>query len=355
MHYLLYTTEKCNLRCSYCDTEEEKKNFVKNRKYSEDDLFRFLEKSNKPGLTFYGGEPTLETNFIKRVLEKVKLSYASIVTNGFKVHDISKKNLDNFDMVSISLDGTKETTDFYRGEGAYQTAINAANYLKNSGYEGLVAARMTCCQGNDIEKEIKHLVKLGKFDILHWQLNVFHKETIENYQQFGKWLINNYNEQIKRLIHFWIEEMKKGNLIKIVPFIGIMYTLLEKKPVKNVRCGAGHKFWTISTEGKIFSCPLFRDEGKEISNIWNEPKNIKPAFILKSPCTNCNYFQVCGGRCLYLNNKANNEKIFRILCYANKSLIKELNKIKPEVKKLIQENKINIDDFKQFYEHEVIP
>lgn len=355
MHYLVYPTEECNLRCAYCDTEEERKHFVKKRQYKNDELLEFFKGDPEPGITFYGGEPTLDVEFIQNILNEIDFSYVSIVTNAYRLKSVPLECLNKMNMISISVDGDKETTDKKRGRGAYETAVKGATWLKENKFNGLVAARMTCCQDNDIEKDVKHLASLNLFDLIHWQLNVFHEQTFENFQNFGKWLIYDYNKKISKLIEYWLKEMKGGNLIKIVPFIGIMDTLLTKKPVKNVRCGAGHKFWVISTEGKIFACPLFRDEGNEISSIWQNSKNLTPKFNLKDPCLRCSYFNVCGGRCLYLNSRANDKQIYPVVCHSIKHLIRELNRIKPQVQELLKEQVINMEEFKDYYEHEVIP
>ena len=49
-------------------------------------------------------------------------------------------------------------------------ARKVANFLKKNNYKGLLAARMTCVIGNSIKKDLKHLIKLNLFDLIHWQL-----------------------------------------------------------------------------------------------------------------------------------------------------------------------------------------
>lgn len=357
MHFLVYPGEKCNLRCTYCDTDEERKKLVMNRTYDVETLKEFFRKVRGPSITFYGGEPTLDIGFMTELMDSVKFSYVSMVTNSFYLDKVPLDYLNRMQMISISVDGTKETTDSYRGKGVYDTVMRQAGFLKHRGYHNLLAARITVSLGNDIDKDVMHLLNSGKFGLVHWQLDVFHEYSFNKPEEFRQWFDESYNPGVGRLVKHWADHMVKNKeVLRIVPFIGIMYTLLTGKKVENIRCGAGHNFWVISTSGKIFSCPIFRDDDNfVVSDITKPPNLIQPQFLLKPPCTVCEIFSVCGGRCLYTNEHVSDKPIFGIVCDSIKYLVSALKVVEPEVRKLLDQGDIKIEDFDYFFEHEVIP
>ena len=102
---MIVTNMNCNLCCSYCFENNNRKNdFLKIEDISNicNNVKEFFEKGNYNGIsiTFTGGEPLLNFEFIKKLTEKIKnifynkIVYFSIITNGTK---ISEKMLISFD------------------------------------------------------------------------------------------------------------------------------------------------------------------------------------------------------------------------------------------------------------------
>lgn len=179
MDFLVYPTEKCNLFCEYCESYEDRKKFAQLPTYDIQLLKRFLRKAPERSVHFYGGEPLLNIKFISEILRGIKFKYATLQTNGLLLDRIPQKVLDKLDLITVSLDGTQETTDKFRGKGCYKKAIEQAKRLRER-YKKPIAARMTVSPGVDIEKEVLHLLstKDFTFDMVHWQLNaLFHKSN----------------------------------------------------------------------------------------------------------------------------------------------------------------------------------
>ena len=134
---VLVPTLGCNFACPYC-FEPGKKAVTMNDK-TIDDLILFIKDHSDAkafDLLWYGGEPLLALNVIKKVLSKIhtvqdiKLSRHQIVTNGYyfdaEVVDFFKEN--PLDTIQITLDGNRERHNQLRkqritGEGSYDRII----------------------------------------------------------------------------------------------------------------------------------------------------------------------------------------------------------------------------------------
>ncbi|MAE42731.1 hypothetical protein CMO93_03090 [Candidatus Woesearchaeota archaeon] len=362
MDFAIYTTEKCNLTCKYCDGIKDRNYYAQDLTYNKDLLIDFLRKVPNLSLHFYGGEPLLNIDLIKEVLNKVPNNHVNLQTNGLMLNKLDNDILNKFDVISVSLDGSQEATDQYRGKGVYQKAIDQIKLIKNKGYHNQLNVRMTTNPGNNIEQDINHFINdcEVKFDSIHWQLNVlFHfKDWEQNKDEIKDWLINSYNPKITSLVKMWTKEIiTKNNVINLVPFMGIIHSLLTNSPVHNLRCGAGCNLWVITTTGNIYPCPVIREFPEyDLGNIADlSPKDIKPAYVLHN-CHKCEVFSLCGGRCLYTNHKNQwDEEGYKLVCNSVKHLIRNLIKVYPIIKKLVAQSKISINDFDAYQNYEVIP
>ncbi|MDP6547369.1 MAG: TIGR04084 family radical SAM/SPASM domain-containing protein [Candidatus Woesearchaeota archaeon] len=362
MDFLIYITERCNLACKYCDSVEDRNKYDQEITYDINSLIRFLENIPDLRLHFYGGEPLLNEGLVKEILSKVEHAHSNLQTNGQMLYKLDKDILSKLNVISVSLDGPEDITDSYRGTGVYKTAIKQIKILQKNGYKNILNVRMTVNPGADIEKSVKHFISQCdvKFDNIHWQLNaLFHQEQWENNKEEIKyWFNNSYNPKITLLIKSWAKEMIINNQVtKLIPFTGIIHSLLTNSKVQNLRCGAGWSMFAIMTNGNVYPCPVIREYPEyNLGNISKMKANdIKPAYTLKN-CKKCKVFSLCGGRCLYSNHKNKwDEEGYELVCDSVKHLIRELIKVYPIIKKLISQNKISIDDFSAYQDYEVIP
>lgn len=141
---ILQVTQQCNLRCEYCAysgiyegnrTHANKNMDFETAKQAIDFFLAHSTENAESAIGFYGGEPLLRFDLIKKCVDYLeasvegkKLQYV-ITTNGtlltedkmsfFVQHDFS---------LSISLDGSKEEHDacrkFPNGEGSFDIIIN---------------------------------------------------------------------------------------------------------------------------------------------------------------------------------------------------------------------------------------
>ncbi|MGL5714069.1 MAG: radical SAM protein [Paraclostridium sp.] len=150
---LLEVTEKCNLRCKYCIYNE---NYDGYREFGKIDMdFSIAEKAidflinhskenDNLHIGFYGGEPLIKFDLIKKCIEYAKdkidnskLSFAITTNATLLTKEISDYITDlNKIYVTVSLDGPKDINDSYRvypnSEGSFEDTIKGIENLVNS-------------------------------------------------------------------------------------------------------------------------------------------------------------------------------------------------------------------------------
>ena len=333
--------------CSYCGGGSDSP--PHEIKYSVEELKSFLSRDSGPVIEFYGGEPLLRISTMKSIMDSVDARFV-VQTNGIFLDRIEPGLLPKFHSILVSIDGTKEVTDGERGTGVYDRVMRNVGYLRPAGYRGDVVARMTVVQGSDIFNNVRHLVSTGLFDHVHWQLSFsMFWEAGENAEpRLEEWLAE-YDSGVSALIDWWVEEMaSSGRVVGIVPFIGIMNTLLTGRKSR-LRCGSGIDFFTIMPDGRISACPVAIDfDFSLVGSIFtNSPDSLCGLATVGEPCTSCSVFDICGGRCLFVNRSQQmlRDNGYSYICGTVKHLISKLQSVFPLVTTLINNGSIRRVDF----------
>lgn len=234
MYFHVLLTMACDLNCKYCFGDSINDigsdfNFKidyslpREINYNVKLLADFCEKDPDCVLCFYGGEPTLCTQKVKEIMDKVKAKYFLIQTNALHLDKIESEYINRFHTISASIDGCRELMDYYREEGVYQKAIENLRSIMRNGFKGEVIARMTVMEETDIVKEVKWFLDNEdfSFSLIHWQLNAgFWKNDFAK-RPFERWVSDSCNPGIRRLVKFWVDRIdKKREVLKLYPFIG---------------------------------------------------------------------------------------------------------------------------------------
>ena len=107
---------KCNLKCDFCDTDFAPKDA---KTYTTDELFDELDKINCNTVSFTGGEPLMDVEFLKEFLIKYKSDLRKKIyleTNGILFEQLSEI-IDYVDIVIARvLIGGKDTSTLIDGE-----------------------------------------------------------------------------------------------------------------------------------------------------------------------------------------------------------------------------------------------
>ncbi len=363
MHYYLAMTSKCNLLCKYCYgkttedflTEEEKENYdldlPADMNFKIEELKKFASYDKDFELTFYGGEPLMKIEQIKEIMDTIPAKTFMLQTNGQFLHMLPSEYMNRIHTILVSIDGTQIHTNERRGNKVYEKIIQNLNLIRQNGFKGEIIARMTVDETSDIYENVISLLenKEFKFSSVHWQLDAQFWKSDYFERDFNEWAITAYNPKVKKLIDWWLNEMKtKGVVHKIYPFLGILESIKtkEKSPMK---CGSGFSLLGIQTNGKVAACPItagykpFYMGDIRTSTLKDiEANKIYP----DNTCSTCEILDICGGRCLYANKtKLWGQKGFDETCDTIFFLVNSLNSKIIEINKLIENKKIKEEDF----------
>ncbi|MDH7556070.1 MAG: radical SAM protein [Candidatus Methanosuratincola sp.] len=157
MLFFVLTTGKCNLNCKYCGGSFPEWRVPAVPTYELSLLKEFIENDAEPIVAFYGGEPLIQADVIRQVMNNIAARFV-IQTNGTLWDMLEWDYWKRMDAVLLSIDGTEKTTDGYRGPGTYRKVVQAAKALKKHGYEGDLIARMAVSEMTDIYRDVLHRV-----------------------------------------------------------------------------------------------------------------------------------------------------------------------------------------------------
>ncbi len=319
MLYIVFTTGKCNLKCNYCGGSFPQHKVPWSIQYRAEHIKKIIERDPEATVAFYGGEPLLNAEYIKWFMDNVKAKRFVIQTNGTLYRLLPDSYWLRFDTVLLSIDGRPEVTDKHRGQGVYRRVLEAAKHLRSIGFRGDLVARMTVTEDTEIYEDVTHLLNLGLFDHVHWQLDVVWSDRWRN---FEKWRDESYIPGLRKLVRLWIAEIRNGKVLGIAPFKAIASQAIFGDVYTAPPCGSGVNSVSILTDGRIKACPIAVEEA------WADLGDIERGFRLKTdwirqPCAQCSYFRYCGGRCLYAYMERYwGDKGFREICKATKELVK---------------------------------
>jgi putative peptide-modifying radical SAM enzyme len=375
MHYHIILTEKCDSRCKYC-YEKSMKEFDNglDKKWhydlevpiesevKSDKVVDFLKDDDV--LIFYGGEPLIKFDQIKEIINKVEKSKKKvrfcIQTNGKLLGSVDFDYINKLDKMLVSIDGLRNRTDYNRGEGNYNLIIKNLSDLREKGYKGEIVARMVISpEFRDFYEQLEHLVFLiekGLIDSVHWQIDAgFYKFDFD--ERDFKEFVKKYNKDIDDMIEFWINYMKeKKKVLKLYPFLGIFNRVVGWDEETRLQCGAGFANFTIGTNGKLSACPIMN--GIKDFYCGSIEDGITNEISIGGSCVNCDYLNVCGGRCLY-SNKAElwPKEGFDLTCKTIMHLIDKLKERKQEILDLIDDKIISKKDFEfeKYFGPEIVP
>jgi uncharacterized protein len=363
MFFHVILTGECNLQCRYCFGEslddfdedfgdlEVDYELPSKVNYDLDLLERFCRKDPDCVLTFYGGEPLLQADKLKQVMDKVELKHFMIQTNGLLLDRLEPKYVNRFHTILVSIDGEEALTDYYRGKGTFRKVVNNLKLIRQNGFRGELIARMTVMEQTDIKKQVQWLLDNDEFSFssVHWQLNAGFWGNDYQRRNFEQWTKTNYIPGVKQLAHFWVDQMEeKGVVLKLYPLLGIAYSLLHNEKNCLLRCGGGWINYAIQTDGYIIPCPTMWGMKKYYLGHVSDanPLELKQLFVSEKPCVGCSILNVCGGRCLYTNlTKRWSDDAYSKVCRTVEELVEAVKVEVPRIQQLIKNEKIGIEDF----------
>ncbi len=375
MFFHVILTTDCNLQCRYCfgetmddfdeDFGEFELDYALPRKANYDFrvLSDFCAKDAECIVTFYGGEPLLAADLVRKAMDTVKAKHFMIQTNGLLLDKLEAEYVNRFHTILVSIDGEEALTDYYRGQGTFRRVVNNLKLIRDRGFKGELIARMTVMEKTDFYKQVRWLLENEEFPFtsVHWQLNAGFWSNDHARRNFKNWSIENYVPGIAKLARYWVDQMEQtGRVLRLYPLLGIASSFLLDKEPSLLRCGGGWINYAIQTDGYIIPCPtMWGMKQYYMGHISDaDPLALPRLFVKDPPCTECETLGLCGGRCLYANiTKRWSDEAYSEVCHTVRELIKAVEKELPRIKQLIHERKISLSDFEylKYNGCEIIP
>ena len=310
----LILNNSCNLCCKYCYAHQGlyDKPFEQLRFEKGVEAIDYISKSammhnsNNITIAFFGGEPLLSFNLIKKLVSYAENKYPKLIkkyqitTNGTLINDSIAEFMEKYNFnIMISIDGGKEHHNKYRrfknGMGSYDDVVLGASLIQN---KELLNARITITDVNVLMHEyIDTILNLG---IKRITFAVDYNITDDNFAL--------YLESIKNLTNKYITDIKSGVFYEITNFTKILSLVIFHNKIKN-HCNAGISYITLSADGRYYLCPRFvgmskfcigtDDNAVERYKYILENKLKNSAADRSFNCKNCCFAFICGGVCMH--------------------------------------------------------
>jgi len=324
---ILNLTHACNLDCSYCFMkfpnvkarygESKIRMDYKTAKASLD----FLHKHSRPKMSvnFFGGEPLLEFNLLRRIIDYGDEKYPgwfqwNITTNGTLLDRSVQQFLDARKVsVIVSLDGSKPTHDRLRryksGQSTYDDILR--NVLRMRGREAGLKVNVTYAGSTaDLLKAYRNLRSHGIGTLRFEKATLPPGHPLAVGQDKRAVIRSAFDEIATR----YLEELQQGKGVRIDNLCDIIYRANAGEPRRR-SCDMGCGYLAVAADGRIYPCHKMIGDMRfaigevtgtlDLSHgemIWNRPAETRET------CASCWARTYCGGCCVadnFLHNCGN--------------------------------------------------
>lgn len=331
----LLVTQSCNLRCIYCygdggeygtgGSMEDKTAFK-----AIDWLIKQSGEAKKLNIIFFGGEPFLNFELMKKVVNYANKSVAkvgkrigySVTTNGTLLDDDKISFIkENEIKIIVSIDGPKEIQDkqrpFAGGKGSYDVIMPKILNLIKAVPDTRAHAVLTDDENIPIIKNALEKVGFSEVSIIPASASLFDND-IEKAKQ--KRRLNGVLKEMEKEKERWLKHIKNKDsealkeLLKNTQLYEGVLSLLHGKKKKHA-CGAGLKYVGVSCSGDVYLCHRFVGmEEYKLGNIFkgslDREKYQESPITQVEECINCFAKYYCAGGCRH-DNAFENELGFK--------------------------------------------
>jgi uncharacterized protein len=361
IQYAAFTlTHACNLSCEYCYTGE-KKNVTMSESTALSAIDFLAQNSDgKIAVSFFGGEPILEIDLLKKVVSYTKEKYGKrflfrLSTNGtllnqetldfFKKHDV---------IFSLSIDGNEMSHNQNRiyksGKGSYQiVAEKIPQILKFNPYTiAIYVVVPNTCQY--LYDGVVSLYDKGFRYVL---------QTLDFSANWTKENIKTLEGEFKKLSVYYYNALEAEKKIYLNSFDERIKTHTKGKYCKGCVCDIANSEIAIAPSGNIYPCVQFIKDDKQetsdflIGNIFQGFEDDKRKEIVRTnlskveSCKGCALEGRCSTYCACANWSSTGQinKIPPVLCEYERMLMPIADKLASKLWK----NKVKLFE-KKFYD-----
>ncbi len=306
--------DDCDQRCKHCYifSEDNNKELVTmsydQMEYVLENCLEMCEKTNRtPYFSITGGDPILHPNFWD-LLEKLHDNelYYNIMGNPFHLTPEVCIRLNELGcrQYQLSLDGLRQSHDYFRKQGSYDSTLNAVKTLQDAGVRASIMTTVSKTNISEITGIIDEVVKndVGLFSFARYCPTSFEKTaqmTPEEYKNLLDDIWQKYQEYndpntfFTLKDHLWTLFLYEKGIFKIPSNL--------KEDVIYDGCNCGNSHLTILPTGDVFAC---RRMDSKVGNALNErifdiftgdKMNEYRRFEDFEKCSKCELLRFCRG------------------------------------------------------------
>lgn len=311
---VLPISASCTLSCPYCFAQtDEGFRFEDYTIESIAKIVDFVMKQNEGNeklitFVFFGGEPLLKVDIMKYTINYCATHYSSrkvnysITTNGTVLSDNIIDFLKEHNIaIMLSMDGPDNEFNlrrFKNGESSVPLLMENIEKLRERGV--IPQIRATLVNENPYICETYSF-----FEDMKIPFNIAFSYVSENknhtYDRYDEPILQSIREQMDKLQDYYVEKIKKREPIYNMLF-NELTQVLRFRIRKSIACSAGINYFTITSDGNIFSCAhMMNDEKYRIGTIETgieDRTDYSPVSVEEiADCQSCWAQHLCMGGC----------------------------------------------------------
>lgn len=375
----LQVTQNCNFRCRYCSFSG---NGYFDRKHtgmrmSENVAIKsidFLKKKSvdlqKVRVGFYGGEPLLEFELIKTVVDYAKkimpekeILFTMTTNLSILTEEMLKFIVENDFELAVSLDGSKEYHDRYRrfavdGSGTFETVYHKLEqiYVSFPNYFETKLSISAVIDGDEKVNEIQDFFNQGFLSKARVNFSALDSSKTDLKKSPTQEFFRSYSENIfKSLINNYFQNEQNVRRKNEVLFSSsgdydeLIKSLARKTSLRQIHhagpCVPGHSKMLVTVNGDIFTCEKASDnsDNMRIGNIETELdynkiyRLLNVGKITEEECKKCWAIRFCSACAINIDN---------FDCLSRDLKLKECSVTLKQVESLLK-NHVTINKFKE--------
>lgn len=320
MQFYLFTTDRCNLNCSYCYVKQDGNDMNADVFNKVIDLV-----DDNDTISLFGGEPSIANNillFIDKLKEKKEKPSITFFSNAITYNEVLYKNL-------LSLEN--EILIQFSYDGELQSSVSSSKHdtvLKN--ISKCLLDISTIDKYNNKRLHIQTTVTPDNLSGILYTAKTLHEIGVKNMAispviegvQWTNELIDKFNLIMDTMCESVIDSYRNNDPITYYPL-----TIQRMNNMGQTTCGAGKDLFSISTNGDIYICHRYSQHFKgnedfKVGSIFDinskeelEDISVSSGKYYGNPdnfieCHNCEYTQFCN-KCHLVNRLVSNDPFKR--------------------------------------------